>query len=220
MKTLLLKGRQIFDLVDQYLLTPTPIIVEAGAFNGADTLAMAKRWPHAAIHAFEPIPQLYRKLSNNTHMFSNVFCYQLALSNKDGQALFYVSEHPKKQGVISQAGSLLSPKKRLDYSSIRFPYTINVPTITLDSWVTQHNVSTIDFMWLDIQGHELAVLKAFRLLEIVKMIYLEVGFLENYEGQPTYDVIITWLSKKGFHEIGRDFNNTHDWIFGNILFAR
>ena len=66
----------------------------------------------------------------------------------------------------------------------------------------------------------MTVLQASQFIESVKVLYLEVGFLENYEGQPTYDVIKNWLIKKEFKEIGSDFSNTHDWIFGNVLFVR
>ena len=214
------KGHQVFDYITPHLSSPSPLIIEAGAFDGTDTIAMANKWPHSIIHAFEPVPALYKTLCNNTEKYSNIFCHQLALSNKNGMALFYVSEKPDKPGIISQAGSLLAPKERLAYSPIRFPYTIMVPTITLDAWAEHYNISSVDFIWLDIQGHEMAVLQASQFIESVKALYLEVGFLENYEGQPTYDVIKNWLTKKEFKEIGSDFSNTHDWIFGNVLFAR
>ena len=35
-----------------------PIVVEAGAHVGSDTIEMSKLWPGGTIHAFEPIPHL------------------------------------------------------------------------------------------------------------------------------------------------------------------
>jgi hypothetical protein len=41
-------------------LPANPTIVEAGAHIGVDTVQMSKRWPRGTIHAFEPIPDLFR----------------------------------------------------------------------------------------------------------------------------------------------------------------
>lgn len=43
-------------------LPPNPIIIEAGAHIGRDTKKMARQWPNAHIHAFEPVPALFEIL--------------------------------------------------------------------------------------------------------------------------------------------------------------
>jgi len=143
------------------------------------------------------------------------------LSDKIGTATFYVSEKPEKPGIPSQAGSLLAPKERLEYSSMQFPSTIKVSTITLDAWAQQETVTRIDFAWLDMQGTELAVLQASpNMLSTMKAIVCEVGFKENYAGQPSYQTILDFLAKNGFEPIARDFENTSNWFFGNVLVVR
>lgn len=204
-----------------YYLPSNPVIIEAGAFHGHDTLRMAAQWPAGTIHAFEPVPELYKKLQESTAPHPNIHCYNLALSNHDGTALFYVSEKPNKPGVPSQAGSLYKPLERLKHSTIQFPSTIEVTTITLDSWAAQNGLDHADCLWLDMQGNELNVLKATpHLLKTVRVIYTEVSFIESYEGMPQMPEVKAWIESQGFEEVGRDFANQTDWFFGNILFVR
>lgn len=214
------KTHQAFDYIKPHI-SASPVIVEAGAFDGRDTQKLAALWPEGMIHAFEPVPELFERLQKNTAHLPNVRCYQFALSDHTGEALFYISEKPNKQGVASQAGSLFKPKERLAHSPIYFPRTALVPTITLDEWAQQHNINTIDLLWLDMQGHELNVLKAAPdILATVQMIYTEVGFIEAYEGQQPYEIVKKWIELQGFTEIGRTFENQQTWFFGNILLLR
>lgn len=213
------KPHQAIDIISHYL-PANPLIIEAGAFNGSDTIAMAKKWPKATIHAFEPVPQIYEKLVANTKEYPNIHTHNYALSNQSGSATFYVSEKPTKPCIASQAGSLLAPKERLKYSPMQFPYTIEVPTITLDQWAEKNNIKKIDFIWLDTQGAELAILKAApTMIKNLTAIYLEIGFYENYANQPSYQKIKSWLSMHNLEEVGRDFETMKKHFFGNCLFA-
>src|SRR5438309_5767338 len=141
-------------------LPDNPIIVEAGAFDGNDTNKMALQWPNGTVHAFEPVPEIYERLLDNTTAFTNIVYHPCALSDHTGTALFYISERPTRPGVASQAGSLHKPKERLSKSPLIFPRTTTVPTITLDQWADENGISALDLLWLDTQGHELAILQA------------------------------------------------------------
>ncbi|MCX5924841.1 MAG: FkbM family methyltransferase [Candidatus Dependentiae bacterium] len=214
------KSHQALDYIKPHL-SSSPIIIEAGAFDGRDTQKLAATWPQGIIHAFEPVPELFALLQKNTAHLPNVHCYQLALSDKTGSATFYVSEKIKKQGMPTQAGSLHKPKERLLWSPIIFPHTIMVPTITLDAWADRYHIDSVDFLWLDMQGHELNVLQAAPLvLPMVSVIYTEVGFIEAYERQQPYEVVKEWLESNHFTEVGRNFENQQQWFFGNMLLVR
>ena len=217
---IIFKSHEALKHIKQHLPS-NPIVVEAGAFNGNDTQKMANLWPKGTIHTFEPVPEIFVQLKKNTAHLPNVHCHQLALSDQNGTAQFHLAEKPEKPGVPTQAGSLRKPKKRLQWSSIQFPRTINVQTITLDSWVQQNNIDHVDFLWLDIQGQELDVLKtAPHILPTVKVIYTEVSFIESYENQPLCEEVKTWLEQHGFKEVGRDFTDQKKWFFGNALFVQ
>lgn len=206
--------------IEQFLPN-NPIIVEAGAFDGNDTNKMAQRWPQGTIHAFEPVPEIYERLLKNTTKHNNIVYHPYALSNKNDTELFYISERPTKPGIASQAGSLHAPKERLTKSPLIFPRTMMVNTITLPTWAAHNNIIHIDLLWLDTQGHELAILQAAeQLLPHIRVILAEVSFIESYHNQPLYNDVIQWMTQHGFEHIGCDFADQTKTFFGNALFIR
>lgn len=195
-------------------LPANPTIVEAGAHIGVDTLQMSKRWPQGTIHAFEPIPELFSQLQRNTAKRENVCCYPLALGKQTGAAKLFVSS-----GRSDASNSLFPPKAHLTYHpDIHFETEIQVPTITLDHWAAEQGIKKIDFLWLDLQGYELAALKAApTVLGTVQAIYTEVNLDETYAGVALYPELRQWLEVRGFKVIREDI----PWQDGgNVLFAK
>ena len=66
------------------LLPADPIIVEAGAFDGKDSKKMCQEWPNGIIHSFEPVPEIFALLGENTQDCPNIKRYPYALSNSTG----------------------------------------------------------------------------------------------------------------------------------------
>jgi FkbM family methyltransferase len=74
-----------------------------------------------------------------------------------------------------------------------------IQTETLDRELKRNGVSSVDFIKLDIQGHELATLKgAKRTLDSVIGLEIEVLFAPLYEEQPVFRDIDAFVSRKGF----------------------
>jgi 2-O-methyltransferase len=194
-------------------LPEKPIILEAGAHKGSDTVELAKIWPEGTIHAFEPVPDLFKKLKKNTRKFQNVQCYQLALGDIKGTDKMYIST-----GASDGSSSLLPPKEHLTiYPSIYFDIKIQVSILTLDDWAKENNINSIDFLWLDLQGMELKVLKSgCSILKTVKAIYSEVSSIEGYENQNLYSELRAWLEKEGFYVEREAVENGE----GNVFFLR
>lgn len=194
-------------------LPANPIILEAGAHIGRDTIKMVKEWPQAIIHAFEPVPSLFEELKKNTAHVPNIHRYNIALSNASGFATFYQSG-----GRSTATSSLLAPTGYLKEHPTTSFEKISVPTITLDEWAKKNNITHVDFMWLDMQGAELLALQAgVTLLKTVKALYCEVSFQERYENNPLSFTIKHWLAEQGFLPIKEDIRN-ESW--GNILFIK
>jgi 2-O-methyltransferase len=199
-------------------LPENPVIVEAGAYDGKDSVYMANYWPKSSIHSFEPIPYLYRKTVLNTKKRKNINTYQLAVGESVGTCDMFVSEEPNNLGVPSMSSSLLAPKDHLKYSATLFPGKIIVRTTTFDVWAQENNIDHIDLMWLDMQGYELNALKASpNILSTVKVILTELEFVEAYEDQALFQEIKTWLEEQGFTMIA--INKKYGW-FGDGLFVR
>ena len=214
-----IKSFKMLAFIAQFL-PHNPVIVEAGGFLGHDSVKMITQWPGATIHVFEPVPALFEQMCQRIQMYPTIKPYNIALSNAVGTAPLYVAHKPTK-AIPTQASSLHAPKERLSWSAIEYPYTITVPTITLDAWAQQNNVEHIDLLWLDLQGHELAALQgAETILGNVNVVHTEVSFVHAYEGQPLYHEVIAWMQEHNFVPVAKDFANTTDWFFGNMLFIK
>lgn len=200
-------------------LPENPVILEAGAFDGEDALRMSGLWPAGMIHTFEPVPLLFLKTKAKTFNCKNVRCYQLALSEQTSRAQFFVSSNA--QNEISGSGSLLEPKDHLKfYPDIKFNNGIEVQTINLDEWAQANQIDHIDFMWLDMQGAELAMIKAApEILKTVKLIFMEIAFKETYKNVPLYPEVRAWLESQGFVVIFEETCGAAK-AEGNALFYR
>jgi len=194
-----------------------PVILEAGACDGQDTLRFAKLYPHATIYAFEPVKNLFEKIKQRVSGLDNVKLFQLALSDNNGESEMYISELKE---FISSSSSLLAPAKHLDINpEIVFEKKEIVKTMTLDSWAEQEKIDRIDAMWLDMQGAEPVVLKASeKIIRTVKVICSEVSFIELYKDQILYDEYRKWLESLGFEVKKEEFFKNNEG--GNVLFVR
>jgi FkbM family methyltransferase len=203
-------------LIARYL-PAKPIIVEAGAHIGTDTIAMSKLWRRGRIFAFEPIPAIFEQLKKNTVHCKNVRCIQKALSNTNGIANMFVS-----QGNINGSSSLFTPKEHLLVDpKISFPSQVQVETITLDDWARSMQLPRIDFLWLDMQGAEPIALKSgVNILKTVRAIYTEVNLAELYEGIVLYRDFKAWLNEQGFVVVKEDLRTATAGKFANVLFCR
>ena len=194
-------------------LPKSPVIVEAGAHTGSDTLEMAKLWQNATIYAFEPVPHLFQLLAKNTEGVSNIHIYPLALGETTSLVDIHISS-----GRSDASSSLLVPKRHLDiHDDVLFEEKIKVQATTLDDWAMYHQIRQIDMLWLDLQGFELQVLKkSLSILRGVKVIYTEVNLMENYENGALYDELKQWLSIQGFAVVREELA----WADGgNVLFV-
>lgn len=197
-----------------------PVILEAGSFDGTDTVAMARVWPESTIYAFEPEPTSFAKLAKGAEQLKNVRCYPLALGDRTGTVDFHLSQDSNSNRTGS--GSLLQPTKHIELSEPgTFGKTLTVPIVTLDGWGSEQKISAVDLLWLDMQGYELRMLQASStMLKTVKAIYLEVSFVGLYDQQPNYKEVKTWLESQGFELVARDFEIPARNLEGNAFFVR
>jgi len=214
-------------------LPSNPVILEAGSYHGETALAMVGRWPAATIYSFEPVPELFAIVKQNTLGFTNIHPSALALGDKVGTAVFHLSAMEGKPDASLGSGSLLAPSHHLEgFPWVKFDNSITVSTTTIDAWAAANQVAKIDFIWLDIQGAEFPVLKAApRMLRTVKVIMTEVEFVELYKGQSLYTEMRQWFEAQGFEEVATDFaagapkladlkNRKGTSWYGNSIFVR
>ena len=195
-------------------LPADPVIVEAGAHNGVDTVELSRLWPDGHVHAFEPVPDLYARLTARARKRPNITCYPLALGDRDGPAEMFVSS-----GTSDGSSSLLRPTGHLvHHPTVTFSRSIRVQMTTLDTWAEAHGVDHVDLMWLDMQGAEMRMLQAApRLLATTRLVHMEVSLVELYADTPLYSEVRDWMEAHGLRVVAEALAWSDG---GNVLFAR
>ena len=198
------------------IIKPTDVILEAGAFDGADTVGLAEMVPRGKVISFEPNPPRYAELVERTKNLPNVFTSPAALGEKNGAITFYVCYGLQNDPIYEGASSVLPPSEsqKLNYQGPK----IEVPSVVLDDWCRKNQQSNIDFMWLDLEGYELQVLRSSpRILRTVKAIYTETNFYEFRKGMTMYQELRNFLESNGFRLLAHGYYPPYQ---GNAIFVR
>jgi FkbM family methyltransferase len=196
-------------------LPQNPVIIDCGAHVGADSIELSKILPKSKIYSFEPVPTIFKSLKNATKKYSNIECFQIALSDKDGEAKFFVSS-----GESDASSSLMNPTGHIEiHPDVKFDKEIFVKTLSLDTWAKKMKLAKVDFLWLDMQGYELNMLKASNeIFKTVSVIHTEVSISNSYDGAVLYPEYRSWLESIGFKVVLEAIPQGTD--MGNVLFVR
>ncbi|MGE5438079.1 MAG: FkbM family methyltransferase [Syntrophothermus sp.] len=197
-------------------LPVNPVILDAGAFNGDDSIAFSNIFPDGTILSIEPVKSIYDNLVFNTSNYSNIKTFNYALDDTCGKKSIFVSS-----GMSNQSSSLLEPKEHIKmFPDCKFDNKELVETITINQFVKDNNIDRIDCMWLDLQGNEYKVLQhANDILHTTNAIYSEYSLVEFYDGLVMYDEFKSFIEDIGFIEIVNE--NAFNYIgVGNSLFIR
>lgn len=133
------------------VLTDTSVVLDIGANLGLLTIGFADLVPGGRVVAIEPAPRTFQRLSENVAgaELKNVDLLNLALSDSAGTLEFFESDW-------FSAGSFV--KERTLAAGIHTG-AITVEARTVDELVDDLELRHVDFMKIDVEGHELKVLR-------------------------------------------------------------
>jgi FkbM family methyltransferase len=190
--------------------------IDVGAHHGEHTLGYARHNPGLRVYAFEPNLSAAARLMGHA---PNYVVIPMAVAEKDGCADFHINAFDaassllplNEDGIASWDGA-----KVLKVDSV-----VSVPTVRLDSFMELIGIQRLDFLKIDAQGMDLAVIKSagLRLRDIAK-ITLEVWVSPHpiYSGVHSKDQVLSYLSERGFSLISTETQT--DGLEENLTFAR
>ena len=131
------------------LLKNSSVIFDIGAHIGWYSILLAKKNENSKVYSFEPIPYTFDFLRRNIeeNNLTNVKIFNYGLSNENQQVDFY---------FFPQGSVLASQKNLID---CRKSKKIKCNVKMLDSFATEEQLNSLDFLKCDVEGSELAVLQ-------------------------------------------------------------
>lgn len=150
-----------------------PTIFDVGAADNQEFLEeVYLRYPKAKVYAFEPNKHAYEKLViKSPNSFVKV--YQLGLGEKNEKLDLYDYDDSVDSQHASVFGSGLSKSSSAKHS------TRKITIKTLDSFAKVNRIDQIDFLKIDVEGFEIAVLKgASKFIEEGRIKYIQFEFNE------------------------------------------
>lgn len=165
----------------------SPVIFDVGANVGDYSARVHDMIPSARIYSFEPAAPVFEQLVRRLSTLANVEAFNFGFSDEDKTVDLY------SYTVEGQAASVISSIDRRLPTQVLQVEVSNAEQIavrTLDSFCTAEGVNRIDFLKLDVEGHELAILRGARgMLErdAISMIQFEFGPANIYSRTYFYD---------------------------------
>lgn len=180
---------------------PRRVWIDVGAHRGEYTFHRAAADPDLTVFAFEPNLEVIR---HRIGKLPNFVVLPYAVSETDGSADFFVNSLSFSSSLNHLNPARIGADDYLDLPTgarLRETVTRTVPTIRLDTFLSSLGIDEVEFLKVDAQGHDLAVLKsAGLLLRDIKMLVVEASVVaqHQYLGSPSKDEIVSFLAERGF----------------------
>jgi len=206
----------------QRLLTGRDVrhVFDVGANVGSLTEQYLKSFPNAAIHAFEPNPDLVGRLKTKFAGDTRVTVIDRVVCDHSGSIPFHIN--------LMDATSSILPRdqgRRYFPSEDRLLRKSELPSVTLDDYCSLNSIHHIDLLKFDIQGGEGAALRgSSRLLEkqAVDVLYSECYFIPHYQGALLLHELCGALAPHGYtlYDLFLDLHGRNGQLrFGDALFV-
>lgn len=202
------------------LLRPGFVCIDVGANVGAYALNMSTEVKESGkIYAFEPSPETFKVLKDNVKSsgLKNIVLHEYAVGDKVGEVTLHVAFQSGLTGIGDTGRGTIVSK-------------ISVPMITLDNFVEKESISRIDFLKIDVEGFEPAVLKGSQkiLTNSNMKIFTELDEINTSSCGFDRQEIISWMSSLGYKAWGINresrkvvpltTNNLH--MVMNVIFSK
>ncbi|MFA7414520.1 MAG: FkbM family methyltransferase [Rhizobium sp.] len=186
------------DYLEQHVFPSLPerrYALDVGANIGIHTISFSNHFQH--VHAFEPHPLTFDILSLNTRAMKNITVHQKGASSEA-----FVARAVSVPGNIGAAHIVTDAEAGAD--------TIGFACDRLDAMLGDEAVPVIDFMKIDVEGHELSALKGAEAILAQSAPLIAFELLRAETAEPGTE-LIRFLNERGyryFYEIRRTLFGT------------
>jgi len=172
------------------------VVFDVGAWTGTTVAAWRRAWPGAAVYAFEPVPESFAALTTRFAGDPCVRAAPIALGRADGTGTLRRADDPSMHAVDTTGGG-----------------GADVAVRSLDSWCAEHGIGTVDYLKVDTEGGDLAVLEGAEGMlasRAVRVVQVEAGMNPTTDVQVPFADLRAVLNRHGYLLFGV-YEQVHEW---------
>mmetsp|Transcript_115394 Transcript_115394/g.359394 ORF Transcript_115394/g.359394 Transcript_115394/m.359394 type:complete len:463 (-) Transcript_115394:505-1893(-) len=135
-------------------------VLEAGSYDGKDALRFSRLVPEGQVFSFEPLWRNFLVVARRTRNATNVRAFRCALAATEADS------RPLRLARVNSAHAMGSLLNFTEEYSVLYPHVELMPfsspvrTTTISSWAAREAVTSLDLLWLDLEGLEFEVLSS------------------------------------------------------------
>ena len=208
MKTMI--TRELPEDIRSMLLASTVVYCEIGARRGGKRFNGIGEFIH--YYGFEPDAKEAEKLRSTLaaqKVFQSVRIFPYAVMEKSGTVSINVLRHRGCSSVLLPNADVVSRYKTRRGNTNQWPRFFDVvgryecAAVSLDEFAAKERVASIDFVGLDTQGTEYAILTGGKgiIAKTTLLVHVEMEVVPLYQQQPLIADVVRLLSDLGFRLI-------------------
>ena len=192
-------------------------LVVIGACHGFDLVQDINKVKKPVL-LVEPLDYNFKLLKKNFQDYENIYFEQSFISNNSKSIIFYYVKEDsiKKLGKHWASGiGSFSKEHILNHKSKRFQIeesdigSMDIISQTFNQLCEKYNIDTIDNLLIDVEGHEMSILKSIDfnkiLISEIKFEFKHLTSTFNYEN--SLDELIKLFKQNNYSEVFRDKEN-------------
>lgn len=165
------------------------LVMDIGAADGGDTLALKRLFPDARVIAVEGLPTNFQR---HLSWLTEVEAYCAVIGSREAEAPFFEKSVAGVHGLYERESD----------DTVRV-HTVRVET--LESFCRRVGVEAIDVLKVDVEGGTLDVLEGCgALVDGLKALHVESEAVPFFRGQRLDQAVTRFLSERGFRMVYRE----------------
>lgn len=168
-----------------------PVILDVGANAGQTAKRFKATFPSSVVHSFEPSAETFDLLKKNTAAEKNVHAWPCAVGSSVGKQTFLENIEPDMSSFLELSTT--------GWGEVKKRAVVDV--VTIDRFLADQSIASVDILKSDTQGYELEVFKGAEetmRANRIGLIYFEFIFSDMYRGLPLFDEVFRYLTDRGF----------------------
>jgi FkbM family methyltransferase len=173
-------------------------IIDIGANEGQFSEKIRLLFPHATIYAFEPLPDVCKKLVQNFKNDNHFSAFNVGIGETKATLTINCNESTASSSFLS-----MTDLHKENFTHAVKAKAMEVPIETLDNILNDKIINRPLLIKMDVQGFEDKVIAGGKnILSLADIIITELSFEKLYKEQPLFDDIYKALSDLGFNYCG------------------